>query len=99
MPIDYKLHNKKPSPLNLEVSQLLGRLKEIKKDKYSFWYNAVGETIAKIAVPTYRKKDVLFVKVYDSVWRFELTRRKSELLESINNNLNTETKIRDIIFK
>ncbi len=99
MSINYKIHNKKPSPLNKEIGQLLDKLKEVKKDKYSFWHNAVGETIAKIAVPTYRKKDVLFVKVHDSVWRFELTRRKNELLESINSNLNAENKIKDIIFK
>ncbi|MBZ0202046.1 MAG: DUF721 domain-containing protein [Ignavibacteria bacterium] len=99
MSINYKVHKKKPSALNEEIGQLLGKLKEIKKDKYSFWHNAVGETISKIAVPTYKKKDILFVKVHDSVWRFELTRRKCELLENINNNLNTENKLKDIIFK
>jgi DNA-binding IclR family transcriptional regulator len=97
--INYKIHTKKPAALNSEISELLNNLKNIQKDKYAFWYDAVGEKIAKVAVPVYNKKGVLMVRVEDSVWRFELTRRKPEIIENVNKNLNSNNKIKDIIFK
>jgi len=97
--INYKLHTKKSASLNNEINDLLKSLRGIQKDKYSYWHNAVGEKIAKVAVPVYNKKGVLMVRVEDSVWRFELTRRKPEIIESVNKNLNETNKIKDIIFK
>jgi predicted nucleic acid-binding Zn ribbon protein len=97
--INYKIHAKKTSDLHSEIGELLGTLKTEKKRRYAFWESAVGERIARIAVPTYRKNDVLMVKVQDSVWRFELTRRKSEILENVNKNLAPVKQIKDIIFK
>lgn len=99
MSINYKIHTKKPAALNSEIGELLKSLKNIQKNKYAFWYNAVGEAIAKVAIPVYNKKGVLIVRVEDSVWRFELTRRRPEIIENINKNLNENSKIKDIIFK
>lgn len=99
MSINYKIHTKKPAALTGEIGELLKNLKDIQKNKYAFWYNAVGKTIAKVAIPVYIKKGVLIVRVEDSVWRFELTRRKPEIMENVNKNLNGNSKISDIIFK
>jgi predicted nucleic acid-binding Zn ribbon protein len=97
--INYKIHSKKTSDLHSEIGELLGTLKREKKRRYAFWETAVGDKIAKIAVPTYKRNDVLMVKVQDSVWRFELTRRKFEILENVNKNLTPTKQIKDIIFK
>lgn len=99
MSINYKIHSKKTSDLYSEIGNLLGTLKKEKKKRYAFWEAAVGGKIAEIATPTYKKNNVLMVKVRDSVWRFELTRRKFELLENINKNLTPTKQIKDIIFK
>ena len=99
MSINLKTRTKKTKELNAEINDLLSSLKNIKKQRYSFWFTAVGETISKVAVPVYKKNGILLVKVQDSVWRFELTRRKDELLESINKELKENKKIKDIIFK
>jgi predicted nucleic acid-binding Zn ribbon protein len=99
MPISCKEHSNKPSALGSEVGSILGEIKKARKAKYSFWTEAVGEKISEAAVPVYNKKGVLFVKVSDSVWRFELTRRKNEILEKVNENLSEKNKIKDILFK
>ncbi len=97
--IDYKKRAKRPSELAFEVNELLDSLKNTKRQRYTFWKNVVGEKIAEIAVPSYKKNGVLIVKVRDSVWRFELTRRKDELLQSVNVTLPENKKLKDIIFK
>jgi predicted nucleic acid-binding Zn ribbon protein len=97
--IDYRKRTKKASELNSEVAELLESLKAAKRRRFAFWANAVGDKIAEIAVPSYKKNGVLIVKVRDSVWRFELTRRKEELIQSINSSLKEDKKLKDIIFK
>jgi predicted nucleic acid-binding Zn ribbon protein len=97
--IDYRKRTKKASELNSEVAELLESLKGAKRRRFAFWANAVGDKIAEIAVPSYKKNGVLIVKVRDSVWRFELTRRKEELIQSINSSLKEDKKLKDIIFK
>ena len=57
----------------------------------------MGEKISNVAVPVSNKKGVLFVKVRDSIWRFELTRRKDEIILKINKHLKKNS-IRDIVF-
>ncbi|MEO8513808.1 MAG: DUF721 domain-containing protein [Ignavibacteria bacterium] len=99
MLIDFKERTKKTTTLDAEISNILGVFKKEKKRRFAFWNDAVGEKIAKIASPSYKKHDVLFVKVQDSTWRFVLSQQKEELLESINKNLNENKKIKDIIFK
>ncbi len=81
--IDLKHRKQNQSVLSSEVSQLLKGLKKVRKSKFIFWEEVVGEKIAKVAVPVKNKNGVLFVKVDDAVWRFELSRRKEELLDKI----------------
>jgi predicted nucleic acid-binding Zn ribbon protein len=57
----------------------------------------VGAKIAKVAVPVKNKKGVLFVKVEDSIWRFELTRSKEEIIKKVNEHLNKNV-LKDIVF-
>jgi hypothetical protein len=57
----------------------------------------VGEKRARVAIPIKNKKGVLFVKVEDAVWRFELTKRKDELIDKVNLHLKKNT-IKDIVF-
>jgi predicted nucleic acid-binding Zn ribbon protein len=97
--IDFKKRAKRPSELTYEVNELLESLRNVKKQRFAFWRNVVGDKIAEIAVPSYKKNSVLIVKVSDSVWRFELTRRKEELLQSVNAALSENKKLKDIIFK
>jgi len=96
-PIDFKKHSQRRSSLKDEVNSLLKGVKKYQKARYSYWEAVVGEKIGKVAVPVKNKKGVLFVKVEDSVWRFELTRRKEELITKINDN-SSKNKIKDIVF-
>lgn len=97
MPHNISKHSNKTLALNEEVAALIRSLKREKQRRFGFWEKAVGVKISEIAVPYRVKNDVLLVRVSDSVWRFELTKRKEELLTKINGN--TEKKIKDIIFK
>lgn len=99
MLIDFKKHNKRQTTLNSEIENLMADFKRQKKDRFDFWYQAVGEKIGKIAVPTFKKLGVLYVSVVNPVSRFELTRMKPEILEKVNINLSEHKKIKDIIFK
>lgn len=99
MLIDFKGRSKKQTTLNSEINSLISDLKKQKKNRFDFWYQAVGEKIGKIAVPTYKKTGVLYVSVVNPVSRFELTRMKPEILDSVNKLLNENKKLKDIIFK
>jgi len=97
MTIDFAKHSRKQKDLGKEISNLIKTLKKEKKKRFGFWVQAVGEKISDVAVPYRLKNDVLLIKVTDAVWRFELTKKKIELLESVNKI--SEKKIKDIIFK
>ncbi len=99
MSINFKERTKRASTIESEISNILGIFKKEKKKRFAFWNDAVGEKIAKIASPSYKKHDVLFVKVQDSTWRFVLSQQKEELLLNINKNLAENKKLKDIIFK
>lgn len=99
MLIDFRERANKQASLVDEISELLGEAKKEKKKRYSFWYKAVGEKISKAAIPVMNRKGILLVKVQDDVWRFELARRKEELLLKINELLKEDKKIKDIVFK
>jgi predicted nucleic acid-binding Zn ribbon protein len=96
-PIDFKKRSQHRSTLKDEVNGLLKGVKKYQKARYAYWEEVVGEKIGKVAVPVKNKKGVLFVKVEDSVWRFELTRRKEELITKIN-EFSNKSKIKDIVF-
>jgi predicted nucleic acid-binding Zn ribbon protein len=94
---DFKKHTQKQSVLSQEVNQLLKGFKTVRKSKFAFWYEVVGEKISEIAIPVKNKNGVLFIKVEDPIWRFELSRRKEELLPKINERIKKNT-IKEIVF-
>lgn len=95
--IDFKTRSKHIVSLKNELDGLLKGIKKYQKERFAYWEEVVGEKIAKVAVPVKNKKGVLFVKVEDAVWRFELTRRKDELLTKINEQ-SKKSIIKDIVF-
>jgi len=95
--IDIKKHYQKQSSLSTEVNNFIKGLKKVRKSKFLFWDKVVGERIAKVAVPVKNKNGVLFIKVEDSIWRFELSRRKHELIPKINEYCQKNL-IREIVF-
>jgi predicted nucleic acid-binding Zn ribbon protein len=95
--IDTEERTQKPAPLGKELDTLIKGIKKYQRQKYAFWESVVGEKIAKVAVPVKNKQGILFVKVQDAVWRFELTRRKDEIIEKVNLHLKKNT-IKDIVF-
>lgn len=97
MSINFREHSNKQSNLKSELNSLFKSLKSEKNTKFGFWEELVGEKIAKVAVPVSNKKGVLFVKVEDPVWRFELTREKNELLTKLNETFKKNS-IKDIVF-
>jgi predicted nucleic acid-binding Zn ribbon protein len=95
--INYRAHSHKQSDLQSEIQDLLKGIKTYQKEKFSFWEEVVGEKIAGVAVPVKNKKGVLIVKVRDAVWKFELTRRKEEILKMINGHFK-KSLVKDIVF-
>jgi predicted nucleic acid-binding Zn ribbon protein len=83
--------------LSYEVKKIIKGLKENQKKQFKYWEEVVGEKLSGIAQPIKDKKGILYVKVPDSVWRFELSMRKDELKEKINQHLNKQY-IKEIIF-
>ncbi len=96
-PIDFKTRTKRVASLKNELNGLIKGIKKYQRDRFAYWELTVGEKIAKVAVPVKNKKGVLFVKVEDAVWRFELTRRKDEILNKINEH-SKKSLIKDIVF-
>ena len=95
--VNFKSRSNRQSDLKSEIQNLLSGIKSYQKEKFSFWEEVVGEKIANVAVPIKNKKGILFVKVRDAVWKFELTRRKEEIHKMINEHLKKNS-IKDIVF-
>lgn len=94
---EYNKHSQKQSNLGDEVEKLIKGVKSIRRSKFLFWEEVVGEKIARVAVPVKNKNGILFVKVEDAVWRFELSRRKEELVLKINELLK-KSAFKEIVF-
>jgi hypothetical protein len=65
------------------------------------WKECVGETIAKFSRPVDLKRNKLFVKVENAVWRFELSAKRNEIISRLNSILYKEDKkknIKEIVF-
>lgn len=65
------------------------------------WKECVGDTIAKFSRPVELKKNKLFVKVENAVWRFELSAKRNEIISRLNLLLYKEEKkknIKEIVF-
>ncbi|MEO8664207.1 MAG: DUF721 domain-containing protein [Ignavibacteria bacterium] len=61
------------------------------------WSSCVGEAIAKYSAPQEIRKNKLFVQVENAAWRYELSLKKTEIIEKLNQNLKKKL-IKDIIF-
>lgn len=85
--------------ISSEIEKVIRNIKKNRDAKYSFWKEAVGEKIAGVARPVSFKNFVLVVNVKDSVWRFELSRRKKEILEKLNSVISSDQKVKDIVFR
>jgi len=75
------------------------RMQELKI--LEIWKECVGETIAKFSKPVELRKNKLFVRVENAVWRYELSAKKNEIIAKLNLILNKENKkknIKEIIF-
>lgn len=97
LPINFKKHSQKQSTLKSEMGSLIKGVRNFQKARFPFWEEVMGEKIANIAEPVVNKKGVLLVKVRDSIWRFELTRRKEEIISNLNKYLKKNS-IKDIVF-
>ena len=65
------------------------------------WKECVGDAIAKFSRPVELKKNKLFVKVENAVWRFELSAKRNEIISRLNVLLYKEDKkknIKEIVF-
>lgn len=56
----------------------------------SEWKNIVGESAANHTTNMFFKEKILYVKMNNSCWRNELYYRKKEIIEKINQHVNTE---------
>ena len=96
-PLNFRTRSRTQSTLKNEITGLVKGIKNFQKQQFPYWEEVVGVKIAAVAVPVRNKKGVLFVKVEDSIWRFELTRSKDEIIKKINEHLNKKI-IKDIVF-
>lgn len=82
-----------------ELVENLGIEKKLREqDVFAFWGSAVGERIAEVAIPTRILKGTLFVSVKSGAWRNELSMRKTEIQNKINEILDEEI-VKDIKFQ
>lgn len=79
----------------MEYIGLSEKMQEMKILKV--WNECVGDTISKFSKPVDIKKNKLYVSVENAVWRYELSARKTEILERVNQNLKSKV-LKDIIF-
>lgn len=63
----------------------------------NIWKECVGEAIAKYSSPLEIRKNKLFVRVENAAWRYELSLKKAQIIDKLNNSLKKKL-IRDIIF-
>ncbi len=65
------------------------------------WNECVGNAISKFSKPVELKRNKLFVRVENAVWRYELSTKKNEIISRLNIILNKEVKkknIKEIVF-
>jgi hypothetical protein len=60
------------------------------------WKDCVGEAISQYSTPIEIRKNKLLVSVENAVWRYELSTKKTEILDRINEKLNSKKKVRII---
>ncbi len=62
------------------------------------WHEIVGESVAAVTTPEKLANGVLQVKVTNSVWKYELTMRKAEILAKIV-KAHGPYEVKDIVWK
>ncbi len=62
------------------------------------WATVVGEKIASVSTATRIQQGVLIVKVKNAPWRNELTLRKADIIQKLNEALQ-ENAVKDIRFQ
>lgn len=80
------------------VAQLGIKKKLHEQDTFVVWDQAVGERIAKVATPTRMLRGTLMVSVKSAAWRNELTMRKQEIVDRLNELLAGKI-VKDIKFQ
>ncbi len=63
----------------------------------NIWKECVGEAIARYSTPLEIKKNKLFVRVENAAWRYELSLKKVQIVDKLNDSFKKKL-IRDIIF-
>lgn len=86
------------STLNSLLKQYGLDVKIKQYEVFNVWQEAVGEHIAKVAIPQKIDRGVLIVKVEKPVWRNELVYMKGEIIEKVNKLLKEEI-VKEIIFR
>ena len=82
-----------------ELIESLGIKKKLREQEvFSLWDNAVGDRIAKVAKPMRMVKGTLFISVSSGTWRNELSMRKQEIVNRLNEVLAEEI-VTDIKFQ
>lgn len=61
------------------------------------WKECVGNAIANYSTPVEIRKNKLMVRVENAAWRYELSMKKDEIIEKLNENLKKKI-IKEIIF-
>jgi hypothetical protein len=65
------------------------------------WNECVGETIAKYSTPVEIRRNKLLVVVQNSVWRYELSMKRKEIIDALNSYLvkiDNKKLIKEIVF-
>lgn len=88
---DFKKRANKTVLLKDEIEMFLNEL-GLDTGLYSvklaaIWKESVGEAIAKFSKPVVIKRGKLFVSVENSVWRYELSMKKQEIIKAFNENI------------
>lgn len=88
---DFKKRANKPVLLKEEIEVFLNEL-GLDTGLYSLqlsavWKESVGESIAKLSKPVVIKRGKLYVKVENSVWRYELSIKKKEIIKCFNEKI------------
>jgi predicted nucleic acid-binding Zn ribbon protein len=97
-----KIQYASTKPIGIAIDQLVSSLGIKKKlqeyDAVIYWESIVGEQIAKVTRAVRILKGVLIVNVKTGTWRNELTFRKKEIIEKLNNVIGVEI-VKDIKFQ
>ena len=93
---------KRPQNLSHVLSKMLkdlGMEENAKRyEALTRWEEIVGEKVASVTVPERVSHGTLIVKVTSSVWKYELTMRKQEILSKIH-QVTHSNDVKDIQWK